>query len=203
MSEKELERLIKDWFKGLGKEAPECDPRRTPQCPSIPELVTYAHNGVVDNPERREHIASCAFCQSAITIACRVLEEQRLMAQTSDEVKVFSKALRERLHEWVAKQPAEQDCPAHFNEQGVLQVYWRGLPREGHVKVSLIWGETPLPLGSGIVRDGTLTFSRPLPHLGLRNISIPRSLLHLEWEPDTGSQQPNSAQTKRRKNIIT
>ncbi|MCX7967324.1 MAG: hypothetical protein N3B10_02415 [Armatimonadetes bacterium] len=198
LNEKELASQIKNWFEALVKEAPESDPRRTSQCLSIPEAVDYARNKAAgDDHKLNQHIAKCTFCQSAIAIARKVFNEQCLQAQISDEMKAFPEVLRQRLREWVAEQPTEQDCPAHFNEQGVLQVHWKGLPKEGSVKVSLLWGETLLPLGSGVVRNGILTFSRPLPHLGLRSIGIPRSLLHLEWESDVDSQQPSSSMLKQ------
>lgn len=205
LNEKELAHKIKEWFEALLREAPECDPRRTPQCLSIPEALAYASNDVKDDPERNKHVATCPFCQSAIAIARRVINEKHLQAQTSDEMKAFPEALRKRLREWIANQPAEQDCPARFNEQGILQVYWKGLPKEGAVKVFLMWGETPLPLGSGVVRNGILTFSRPLPHLGLRGVSVPKSLLRLEWESsDVDSQKTSSVQSNQdAKNIIS
>lgn len=140
LSEKELASQIKNWFEALVREVPESDPRRTPQCLSIPEAVAYARNSIACDRERNDHIATCPFCQSAIAIARKVIGEQGLQAQTSDETKAFPEALRKRLREWVTKQPVEHDCPAHFDDQGVLQIHWQGLSKEGPVKVFLLWG---------------------------------------------------------------
>ncbi len=189
LSERELAQRIRDWFESLVRQAPEADPRSTQHCLSIPKAVAFVCNEVMLDDAQRQHIATCSFCQRAITIARKVvIDEQRLQGQISDETKAWPEILRQRLREWVAKQPAEQDSPARFNEEGVLEVEWRGLSMEGHVRLSFLWGDTPIPLGEGVVRDGTLKFSRPLPHFGLRNLSISRRLLLLEWDLDAGGQ---------------
>lgn len=189
LEESELIDKIRDWFRSLLRQAPASDPRRTKECMSITEVVAYARDGIVSNSDRVRHISSCNYCQSAIAIAKRIIEEQCLQARISDEAKTWSEAIRQRLREWVMQQPAESDALARFDDQGLFHINWSNLPKDGTVKIFLLWGDIPLPIGEGVVRNGSLVFSRPLPHFGLKGISIPKSLLRLEWKSEANSQQ--------------
>lgn len=190
-NDRELARRIRDWFESLRRQAPEGDPRRTAQCLTIPEAITCARRGEVSDFPRRPHIAQCAFCQSALAVARRVLAgqpqpdsvaERRATFPISDETHGWTEVMRQRLRQWIAQHPVEEGCLAQFDAQGILHVHWQGLPRDGTVRLSLLWGDTVLPLGSSVVRGGVLIFSRSLPHLGLQDMKVPQTLLRLEWE---------------------
>jgi len=191
LSEREIAYRIRDWFEALYRSVPEDDPRRTPECLSIPQAVAVAAKCTGGSAGSREHIAKCTYCQTVLRLARKVLAEQG--KSISRPANGWVPILAKRLRQWVESQKTERDAPAHFDANGVLHVHWRGLPRDGVARVSLRWGKVKISLGRGRVHQGVLSIRESLPHLGLKNCPLSVRALELEWEEDAPAECSQSA----------
>lgn len=186
-AESDLKNTLTRWFQSLVAAAPSDDPRRTPECLSIPEAVELAAQDDTSTSERWQHIRGCVWCQRALQHAGAARGCQRsggTPARISDADLRWPEELQQRLRVWVAESAAGEtgDRAACFDSDGTLHLDWQGIEEDGPVSVSLLWADTPLPLAECTVRHGRLSLSRPLPHLGLREVTLPASLLRLQRE---------------------
>jgi len=199
-----LTRLLEDWFREEVATSPAGDPRRTPLCLRFHELSGVAEETanlsaderrytrmnaeerVQLSEDRAAHVRECGWCQRSLT-AYRAADAA---AEASISISVglegqWPPELRDCLRRWLkkmARQEHGQAAPAHFDDEGTFHMRWRGLEVGGPVKVSLMWEGVELPLAHGVVEQGTLEITEPMPGLGVRNVEVSQRLLRVRPE---------------------
>jgi hypothetical protein len=181
-----LTRLLEDWFREEVATSPAEDPRRTPLCLRFHELSGVAEESLQLSEDRAAHVRECGWCQRSLT-AYRAADAA---AEASISISVglegqWPPELRDCLRRWLkkmARQEHGQAAPAHFDDEGTFHMRWRGLEVGGPVKVSLMWEGVELPLARGVVEQGTLEITEPMPGLGVRNVEVSQRLLRVRPE---------------------
>lgn len=69
MSDKNLARLLRAAYELEVERAPKQHPLRRPDCPPLPRFVAALRKGW--NPQEREHISNCAYCQKVTAMEWR------------------------------------------------------------------------------------------------------------------------------------
>lgn len=178
-----MRRALQDWFRTETRQAPDGDPRRTPECLRFHELSTYAEEGRSLTPEREAHVRACAWCRRGLSLA------RAHTAPATAPPGGWSPGVGELVSQWAGTgtrpdQAAGVLSQARFDAEGTLRLRWTDVPFEGPAHVRLSWRGAEVTLARGVVREGVLEIAEPHPELGVRSVEVPAWALRLEREAE-------------------
>jgi len=99
LDHRELRSLLRSWFETQVCNAPADDPRRTPACLSVAEVVSLAQGQLPTTQEQQQHQDSCQWCRKALAVAQRLVDQEARAARVRDSAPdaQWPETLRQRL----------------------------------------------------------------------------------------------------------